>query len=200
MRPGPWQKAIAKFGSLTAASRPRIRTSLDVHLVAHNRQCWQPIPLLFRNERIEEIEPSGIPLGLIVGMRYEPVSLDLQLGDIVVFTSGGILECQNTKREAFGPRRLAVVLASLPQDASAKEISSAILCSTDEFSGHTSAVHDDRSPIVLRLNLLARVILALHFASRRRYERPAIKKSSRCITSPNNHCVRSACVGSMWAA
>ena len=110
-----------------------------------------PYPLLLRNERIEEIELSGIPLGLIAGTRYEPISLDLQFGDIVVFTSDGILERQNMKHEAFGPKRLAAVLSSLPQDTSAKEISSTILGSTDAFSGQASALHDDRSLIVLRL-------------------------------------------------
>jgi sigma-B regulation protein RsbU (phosphoserine phosphatase) len=110
-----------------------------------------PYPLLLRGGRIEEIPLSGIPLGLMTGTQYEPVSLDLQLGDIVAFVSDGILECQNRKQQAFGAKRLATVLTSLPQEASAKEISSTILCATDAFSGHTSVLHDDRSLIVLRL-------------------------------------------------
>ena len=110
-----------------------------------------PYPFLFRNGRIEEIEVSGLPLGLRGDTRYEAVSLDLQFGDVVVFTSDGILECQNAKHEAFGPKRLAAVVTSLPKDTSAREISSAILRSTDAFSGHSSVLHDDRSLIVLRL-------------------------------------------------
>ena len=110
-----------------------------------------PYPFLFRNGRIEEIEVSGIPLGLMRDTRYEAVSVDLQLGDIVVFVSDGILECQNREQEAFGARRLAAVLTSLPQNASAADISSAILEATGVFGCDASALRDDRSLIALRL-------------------------------------------------
>jgi sigma-B regulation protein RsbU (phosphoserine phosphatase) len=110
-----------------------------------------PYPFLLRKGGIEEIEVSGIPLGLMEDTRYEAVSLDLQLGDIVVFVSDGILECQNREQEAFGARRLAAVLTSLPPNASAEDISSAILDATGVFSHDASALRDDRSLIVLRL-------------------------------------------------
>ena len=110
-----------------------------------------PYPVLVRKGRTEQIPLAGIPLGLMAGTRYEPVSLDVRLGDMVVFVSDGILECQNSKNEAFGMERLAAVLTSLPSDASAEEISSAILSVTDVFSGQASTLHDDRSLIVLRV-------------------------------------------------
>jgi len=108
-------------------------------------------PLLMRKGKIEEIPLSGIPLGLMSGTRYEPVSLDVQLGDTVLFVSDGILECQSSKHEAFGTERLAAVLVSLPSDASAEEVSSAILNGTDVFSSYSCALRDDRSLIVLRV-------------------------------------------------
>jgi sigma-B regulation protein RsbU (phosphoserine phosphatase) len=110
-----------------------------------------PYPLLLRKGRIEEIPLSGIPLGLMACARYEPLSLDVQRGDTVVFVSDGILECQNRKNEAFGTERLAAVLTSLPSDASAEEISSAILSATDVFSDYPTTFHDDRSLIVIRI-------------------------------------------------
>lgn len=110
-----------------------------------------PYPLLMRKGRIEEIPLSGIPLGLLADPRYEPASLEVQSGDTVVFVSDGILECQCSRNEAFGADRLAAVVTSLPADASAQEISSAILSATDVFSGHTSVLHDDRSLIVVRV-------------------------------------------------
>lgn len=110
-----------------------------------------PYPLLMRKGKIEEIPVSGIPLGLMAGTRYEPVSLDVQPGDTVILVSDGILECQSSKHESFGAERLAAVLVSLPSDSSAEEISSAILNGTDVFSGQASALHDDRSLIVLRM-------------------------------------------------
>jgi sigma-B regulation protein RsbU (phosphoserine phosphatase) len=110
-----------------------------------------PYPLLVHEGRIEEIPLTGIPLGLVPGTKYEPVSLDLQSGDTLLFVSDGILECQSSKREAFGIERLAAVLTSLPSDTSADEISSAILSATDVFSCQASAQRDDRSLIVLRV-------------------------------------------------
>ena len=110
-----------------------------------------PYPLIMRRGKIEEIPISGIPLGLLPSTRYEPVSLDVQRGDTVIFVSDGILECQSSKHEAFGAERLAAVLISLPSNASAEEISSAILNATDAFSGQSCALHDDRSLIVLRV-------------------------------------------------
>jgi len=110
-----------------------------------------PYPLMLRNGRVDEITVSGIPLGLIEGTRYDSVALDLQRGDVIVFASDGILECQNKDLEAFGANRLVTVLTSFPQESPAQDISSAILDATDEFSRHNSAPNDDRSLIVLRV-------------------------------------------------
>jgi sigma-B regulation protein RsbU (phosphoserine phosphatase) len=110
-----------------------------------------PYPFLLRSGQVEEIAVAGIPLGIMEGTRYDAVSLALRLGDVVVFASDGILECQNRETESFGAERLATILRSLPQDAPAKDISSAILRATDEFSHETRAQNDDRSLIVLRV-------------------------------------------------
>jgi sigma-B regulation protein RsbU (phosphoserine phosphatase) len=110
-----------------------------------------PYPLLVRNGRIEQIPLPGIPLGLMPGTRYEPASLHVQLGDIVVFASDGVLECQNSEQEAFCVRHLAAALTSLPPNASAEKVSSTILRVTDAFRGHAPAEHDDRSLMVLKV-------------------------------------------------
>jgi len=110
-----------------------------------------PYPLLLRGGRVEAIAVAGIPLGLMEGTRYDAVSLNLRVGNVVVFASDGILECQNREQEAFGAGRLAALLTSLPQDTPAKDISSAILGLTDEFSHETPVQNDDRSLIVLRV-------------------------------------------------
>lgn len=87
----------------------------------------------------------------MTGTRYESITLHLELGDVVVFASDGILECPNKKYEPFGGNRLADALISLPHDASAQEIASAIVSSTDAFGGQDCTFHDDRSLIVLRV-------------------------------------------------
>lgn len=111
-----------------------------------------PYPLMLRKARVDEVTVSGIPLGLIAGAQYDSVSLDLQRGDVIVLASDGILECRNEEQEAFGRRRLAKVLTSLPQETLAENICSAILGATNEFSGHASAPDDDRALLVLRVS------------------------------------------------
>ena len=110
-----------------------------------------PYPILLRNGRSEEITVSGIPLGIVECSRYEAVSLELQVNDIVVFASDGILECQSRTGEVFGSKHLEAALASLPPDVSPEGIASAILGDTEAFSGRPSLPHDDRSLVVLRV-------------------------------------------------
>jgi len=100
---------------------------------------------------VEQIEVSGVPLGLFEDTRYDSLSLDLQPGDVLVFASDGILECENVEQEAFGARGLGALLNSLPQETSAENVCSAILSATNEFAGNSSAPEDDRSILVLRV-------------------------------------------------
>jgi sigma-B regulation protein RsbU (phosphoserine phosphatase) len=100
---------------------------------------------------VEQIEVSGVPLGLFEDTRYDSLSLDLQLGDVLVFASDGILECENVEQEPFGARGLGALLNSLPQETSAETVCSAILSATNEFTRNSSAPDDDRSILVLRV-------------------------------------------------
>lgn len=157
-RVGPPPEVLATLNDRIHAARLSARFVVMLFAVLDSgsrrltlANAGNPYPFLLRNGKIEEIGVSGIPLGLVEGTHYHPVSLDLQLGDVVAFVSDGILECQNGDDETFGARRLAAVLTSLPEGASAKEFSSAILCSTDTFSSHASALRDDRSLVVLKV-------------------------------------------------
>jgi sigma-B regulation protein RsbU (phosphoserine phosphatase) len=126
--------------------------ALDINtrrLTLANAGC--PYPLLLRKGRPEEIKISGVPLGLFEDTRYDSVSLDLRPGEVLVFASDGILECENREEETFGAGRVGALLNSLPQETSAEVICSAILGATSEFARHASAPDDDRSILVLRL-------------------------------------------------
>jgi sigma-B regulation protein RsbU (phosphoserine phosphatase) len=110
-----------------------------------------PYPVLLRDGKAQQVPLAGTPLGLMPGTQYETVSLDLQPGDVFVFTSDGILECENHNHEAFGAGHLAATLTSLSSDASSEQISSAILRATNKFSGHAYATQDDRTILALRV-------------------------------------------------
>lgn len=110
-----------------------------------------PYPFLVRNAVAQEISIAGVPLGLISGTQYEEINVDLQPGDVVLFASDGILECENADEEQFGSKRLAALLANVAAEESAQAIADRVLRATDEHSGAGVAQHDDRTLLVLRV-------------------------------------------------
>jgi phosphoserine phosphatase RsbU/P len=110
-----------------------------------------PHPILARNGEVREIPIEGMPLGLFHDITYSEHSVKMRSGDVVVLASDGILESMNSTGELFGFERLAALLGHLAPDASAAEISAAILAATDTFSGNPAEPHDDRTLLVLRL-------------------------------------------------
>jgi sigma-B regulation protein RsbU (phosphoserine phosphatase) len=107
-------------------------------------------PLLLRNGQLTELAVDGIPLGLFPEADYTIFTLSLQVGDVVIFASDGILESENSKHEEFGIERLSALITSLPANSCVENISGAILRATDEFSGAGIPPHDDRTLLVLR--------------------------------------------------
>src|SRR5580765_45297 len=110
-----------------------------------------PYPLLVRNGRAQEIRVEGVPLGLFPASVYEETSFDLQLGDIVLFASDGILESENAEKEEFGSQRLHALLADAAPEVSASDLSEKIIAATDDYSGLGTRPHDDRTLLVLRV-------------------------------------------------
>jgi phosphoserine phosphatase RsbU/P len=110
-----------------------------------------PYPLLVRDGAVQEIRLEGVPLGLFPEIAYDETSVELQPGDFVVFASDGIHESENASKEEFGHERLAALLARVPPDHSASDISRDILTATDEHSGAGMPPHDDRTLLVLRV-------------------------------------------------
>jgi sigma-B regulation protein RsbU (phosphoserine phosphatase) len=110
-----------------------------------------PYPLLVRNGQVQAILLEGVPLGLIPDSQYDELTLDLQVGDVVVFASDGILESENRQQEEFGPERLSLLLTALPAETPAREIAELILAATDEHCGEGHSPHDDRTLLVLRV-------------------------------------------------
>jgi phosphoserine phosphatase RsbU/P len=134
----------ARFIALTFA----VYDALDRTLTIANAGGTHP--LLLRNGQLSEIPVDGIPLGLFPEADYTIATLNLQLGDVLIFASDGILESANAKQEEFGFDRLAKLLTSLPANSCVGNISGAILSATDEFSGVGVPPHDDRTLLVLR--------------------------------------------------
>ena len=106
-------------------------------------------PMLVRDGKVEEINVEGIPLGLFPDVRYEEKRLQLQSGDVVVFTSDGVNESMDKSCEEFGTRRLQSRLLDLHQ-RSAQEIADELLRST-RFHHEDCGDEDDRTAVVLKV-------------------------------------------------
>jgi phosphoserine phosphatase RsbU/P len=118
-------------------------------LTIANAGC--PYPLLLRDGKVCELKFEGIPLGLFRGTQYDEHNFNLQHGDVVVFSSDGIAESDNSQGEEFGPDRLAQILSATHPADSARAITDRIIAATDAHSGPNWAPHDDRTLLVLRV-------------------------------------------------
>ena len=69
-------------------------------------------PLLYRKAtgEFEELESTGIPLGMMDDSEYEENQIRMQLGDILVLSTDGISEAMNKKGEQFGIERLVEII------------------------------------------------------------------------------------------
>jgi serine phosphatase RsbU (regulator of sigma subunit) len=66
----------------------------------------------------EELRATGMPLGLMSGMRYEEKEIVLDAGDSALFYSDGLVEAHDPKGEMFGFPRLRELLSQRDEERS----------------------------------------------------------------------------------
>ena len=109
-----------------------------------------PYPYLLRDDRIETIEVSGLPMGLAQsGGPYDETTLSLRPGDTIVFCSDGVADCLNETGHRFGSSRVEEVLAGA-RTRSAQHIADELIRATDRHA-NTSDVTDDRTVVVIKV-------------------------------------------------
>lgn len=69
-----------------------------------------PSPVLCRQGEISLLEPSGPFVGIFPESKYEGRIIDMQKGDMLLFYSDGIFECQKPDEEIFGHERFINLL------------------------------------------------------------------------------------------
>ncbi|UCH60407.1 MAG: SpoIIE family protein phosphatase, partial [Anaerolineales bacterium] len=69
------------------------------------------LPILRRDEVVRELRVTGMPLGLMPGMDYEEIEVNLDYGDNLLVYSDGLVEAHNPIKEMFGFPRLRELLA-----------------------------------------------------------------------------------------
>jgi serine phosphatase RsbU (regulator of sigma subunit) len=131
-------------------------------------------PILCRDGRAQELESPGerFPLGVLPEPQYEDLVVDLEPGDVVLFTTDGLPEAParalpevesaeaagrpavappETAGELFGFGRLSASAAHWTTHATDVEgIASGVWGDVDAWSGEASG-HDDMTLVVLRV-------------------------------------------------
>jgi sigma-B regulation protein RsbU (phosphoserine phosphatase) len=91
---------------------------------------------------------ADFPLGIVDGVTYEETSLQLEIGDQIIFYTDGITEAQNPTGEMFGEQRLDDVLEACRPGA--RELIRATLENLAAFTaGHPA--DDDRTLLVAKV-------------------------------------------------
>jgi serine phosphatase RsbU (regulator of sigma subunit)/anti-sigma regulatory factor (Ser/Thr protein kinase) len=107
------------------------------------------LPIVRHESRTSELRATGMPLGLLPGLRYDEVEARLEPGDQLVLHSDGIAEAHGPGREMYGmPRLLATVAES---DAGDRLIAD-ILASLERFTGSDWEQEDDITVVSLGWN------------------------------------------------
>jgi sigma-B regulation protein RsbU (phosphoserine phosphatase) len=108
-------------------------------------------PYLRRGAELSEIEVSGFPLGMWPDFHYTSRSLLLNRGDLLMFSSDGLVEAKNEQGDLFGFDRLQTELQSLPAGIDAQSAVDQLVSSVMTFTGQAD-LHDDLTILVVRVS------------------------------------------------
>src|SRR5712691_1300623 len=71
---------------------------------------------------VTELRATGMPLGLMPGMKYEEKETSLAHGESILFYSDGIVEAHNSDRGMYGFPRLMKLIGEYEEDFSLKDV------------------------------------------------------------------------------
>jgi serine phosphatase RsbU (regulator of sigma subunit) len=108
-------------------------------------------PILFRADgRQQTLERGGVVVGILEDASFEEESVELRPGDRIVFYTDGVSEAANARGEMFGEERLQELVAGLPRDLGAREVTDRIVGAVHGFLDGVEA-GDDITVMVLRV-------------------------------------------------
>jgi serine phosphatase RsbU (regulator of sigma subunit) len=106
-----------------------------------------PVVIRRRDGTIEEINSSGLPLGILEVASYSESIARMEPGDLVALFTDGLTEAEDSDDEEFGVERLAEVTAAL-EEPTADKLCDAILSAVEAHTGG-GALHDDATLLVV---------------------------------------------------
>ncbi|MBN2185104.1 MAG: SpoIIE family protein phosphatase [Candidatus Krumholzibacteriota bacterium] len=109
-------------------------------------------PVIIRKDgKIEELDYSGLILGVSPGFSYESRKARMNPGDSIVVTTDGVTEAENQRGELYGEERLHPFLASV-REGSAGRIKDSIVEEVNRFA-YPMGANDDMTIVVVKRNL-----------------------------------------------
>src|SRR5436190_1635030 len=98
-------------------------------------------------DEVTELRATGMPLGLMPGMKYEEKVTMLARGESILFYSDGIVEAHNPDRGMYGFPRLMKLIGEYEEDSSMKDV---VLEDLAEFTGPGWEQEDDITMVTLQ--------------------------------------------------
>src|SRR5208283_2510852 len=108
-----------------------------------------PRPIHLHNGKLEEIQATGLPIGLFSSASYDELTLRGRAGDVFLFFSDGILDATSSKGEMFGRHRLEDI-ARAKANRSAEEVVDAIFTAVSDHAEGVEAF-DDQTIVALKV-------------------------------------------------
>ena len=113
----------------------------------HYANAGHDLPYRRGTRRVDELRATGMPLGLMPGMRYEEKELVLGFGETVLFYTDGLVEAHNAQREMFSFPRLMALFATPQPDG---DVIAFLLDELGKFTGTGWEQEDDVTLVTLQ--------------------------------------------------
>lgn len=151
------------------------------------------LPYLRVGGRVEELQATGMPLGLMPGMQYEEKEVNIAPGESVLLYSDGLVEAHNEAHEMFGFPRLKSLLVAQDNHDSLVPF---LLEELKSFTGDGWEQEDDVTLVTLRRmpeafmtdeqperEKLGKLSLTYSVASQPGNEREAMQRVAEAVSS-----------------
>jgi serine phosphatase RsbU (regulator of sigma subunit) len=99
---------------------------------------------------VAELRATGMPLGLMPGMRYDEDEAGLAPGESLLFYSDGLVEAHSPERQMFGFPRLKALLEAQDGDADGAALIGSLLGALARFTGEGWEQEDDVTLVTLQ--------------------------------------------------
>jgi len=106
-------------------------------------------PYLIRDGQVRALMVHGQPLGASSGSAYETTQLTVEPGDVLVWYTDGVVECENELGEQFSEKRLRAI-AQRAAGEGAKAVRDAVVDAVTSFRRHVPQL-DDMTMVVAQV-------------------------------------------------